>query len=153
VRRTTRQAAATLTLAACVLCTSCAALPELPEPMPSALTTIRPTPTLDTEGTELSPDGFDVVQRMAVRVRNVGCENLSTGSGFAIDEHTLITNRHVVAGSESLEVSTYDGRDVDVAAASAAALADLAVVRTEDPLPSFPRIADGDPREGDRVTR
>jgi S1-C subfamily serine protease len=35
---------------------------------------------------------------------------------------------------------------------SAASLADLAVVRTDDPLPSFPRIADTDPVEGDLVS-
>ncbi|MEK8224895.1 hypothetical protein NKG05_00035 [Oerskovia sp. M15] len=44
------------------------------------------------------PDGFDAVKRMAVRIRNVGCSSLSTGSGFALDARTLITNKHVVEG-------------------------------------------------------
>ncbi|PRZ05547.1 trypsin-like peptidase [Isoptericola sp. CG 20/1183] len=133
--------------------TSCAAVPELPPPVPQDVVPSVAPPTLSAAGSDqLSPDGFDAVQRMAVRIRNVGCASLSTGSGFAVDEHTLITNRHVVADSESLQVSTYDGRDLDVSAASTAALADLAVVRTEDPLPSFPQIADDDPEEGDDVT-
>jgi S1-C subfamily serine protease len=89
---------------------------------------------------------------MAVRIRNVGCTGLSTGSGFAIDERTLVTNRHVVADSEVLQVSTYDGRDIEVTAASTAGLADLALVRTDDPLPSYPELADADPRDGDPVT-
>ncbi|WP_242496274.1 S1C family serine protease [Xylanimonas protaetiae] len=100
----------------------------------------------------LSPDGFDAVQRMAVRVRNIGCGQLSTGSGFAIDANTLITNRHVVADAATLQVSTYDGRDVEVETASTANLADLAVVRTTDALPSAPTLADDDPRLGDPVT-
>jgi S1-C subfamily serine protease len=89
---------------------------------------------------------------MAVRIRNVGCASLSTGSGFAIDETTLITNRHVVADSADLQLSTYDGRDIAVTASSTAGLADLAVVRTADPLPSAPVLAEADPAPGDAVT-
>src|SRR5690606_19908336 len=100
----------------------------------------------------LSPDGFGQAQRMAVRIRNVGCGALSTGSGFAIDDHTLVTNRHVVADSATLELSTYDGRDLTATAASTAELADLALVRTADPLPAAPRLAQDDPATGDTVT-
>ena len=100
----------------------------------------------------LSPDGFDAVQRMAVRIRNVGCGSLSTGSGFAIDPTTLITNKHVVADSDELQVSTYDGHDIDVSAASTASIADLAVVRTAGELPSYPELAPSDPAQGDPVT-
>ncbi len=134
------------------LVAGCGVLPPLPDAVPED---IAPTvePSLVAHGSEnLSPDGFDAVQRMAVRIRNVGCAGLSTGSGFAIDEHTLVTNRHVVADSEVLQVSTYDGRDIEVTAASTAALADLAVVRTDEPLPSYPELADADPTAGDPVT-
>lgn len=148
-----RRPAGLVALLATTLVASCAAVPELPPPVPEDIVPSVAPPTLSAESSEqLSPDGFDAVQRMAVRIRNVGCSSLSTGSGFAVDEHTLITNRHVVADSDSLHVSTYDGRDLDVSAASTAALADLAVVRTDDPLPSFPQIADEDPEEGDDVT-
>ncbi|MFI2104659.1 S1C family serine protease [Isoptericola sp. NPDC019693] len=147
--------AAALLLAAAL--TGCGVLPAMPPPVPDDVVPTRvapsPAPSLSTDGAEgLSPDGFDAVQRMAVRIRNVGCDGLSTGSGFAVDEHTLITNRHVVADSESLEVSTYDGRDLAVSAAGSASLADLALVRTADPLPSHPTLADADPRPGDPVT-
>lgn len=100
----------------------------------------------------LSPDGFDAAQRMSVRVRNVGCGSISTGSGFAIDEHTLITNKHVVADSAELQLSTYDGRDVTVATAASASLADLALVRTDDALPSATQLGDADPAPGDPIT-
>lgn len=130
----------------------CGVLPELPGPAPTDLvpsTAPRPTPT--TTG-NLSPDGFDLAQRMAVRIRNVGCNSLSTGSGFAIDATTLITNRHVVADSADLQLSTYDGRDIAATAASTAALADLAIVRTVDELPAFSELAESDPKPGDAVT-
>src|SRR4029079_4201018 len=91
------------------------------------------------------PDGFDAAQRMAVRIRNIGCGSVSTGSGFPIDDHTLATNRHVVADSATLQLSTYDGRDVGATAASTAGLADLAVVRTADAPPAAPAVRGTDP--------
>jgi S1-C subfamily serine protease len=131
----------------------CGVLPPMPEPVPGDIVPSAPADLSPAAGGDaLSPDGFDAVERMAVRIRNVGCEELSTGSGFAIDEHTLITNKHVVADSKDLEVSTYDGHDITVGATSTAGLADLAVVRTTDPLPSYPKLAKSDPRPGDPVT-
>ncbi|MDO8144695.1 MULTISPECIES: S1C family serine protease [unclassified Isoptericola] len=139
--------------AAVALAASCGTLPDMPPPVPADLVPTVAVPSLDPEeSARLSPDGFDAVQRMAVRIRNVGCQGLSTGSGFALDATTLITNRHVVADSESLQVNTYDGRDIDVSAASTAALADLAVVRTEDELPSAPELAEADPEPGASVS-
>ena len=134
------------------LLTGCTMLPAPPPPVPtSVVPSEAPRPEPTSTG-DLSPDGFDQAQRMAVRIRNVGCGALSTGSGFAIDDHTLLTNRHVVADSAELQLSTYDGRDVAVTAASTAALADLAIVRTADPLPAAPQLADADPTVGQVVT-
>ena len=131
----------------------CGALPPLPAPVPSDIVPSAPADLSPAAGGDaLSPDGFDAVERMAVRIRNVGCEELSTGSGFAVDEHTLITNKHVVEHSQDLEVSTYDGHDITVGTTSTAGLADLAVVRTADALPSFPELAEADPQPGDPVT-
>ena len=158
--------AGALVLAAALATSSagCAALPPfpaLPELHPDEVKALELVPTdlpaiapsIDpAQAGDLSPDGFDAVQRMAVRIRNVGCGRISTGSGFAIDSHTLITNRHVVADAQKLQVSTYDGRDVEVETASSAALADLAVVRTRDPLPWAPQLAEADPASGDPVT-
>lgn len=138
---------------ALALVAGCAYLPDPPAPVPtSVVPTSVPAPAVATDGSQLSPDGFDAAQRMAVRIRNIGCGSLSTGSGFALDEHTLITNRHVVADSAELQLSTYDGRDVGAEATSTAGLADLAVVRTIDALPAAPVLADADPQVGDPVT-
>lgn len=134
------------------LLAACGTLPAMPGPMPTDwVPSAAPAPSPTSTG-NLSADGFDQAQRMTVRIRNVGCSSLSTGSGFAIDATTLLTNRHVVADSRDLQLSTYDGRDIAVTAASTAALADLAVVRTAEPLPAAPVLADADPQAGDPVT-
>ncbi|ACZ30344.1 peptidase S1 and S6 chymotrypsin/Hap [Xylanimonas cellulosilytica DSM 15894] len=148
-------------IAALAGCGTVPPFPGLPSAEPSAVVASdlvpeaarQAAPSLaPSDAAALSPDGFDAVQRMAVRIRNIGCGELSTGSGFAIDANTLITNRHVVADAATLQVSTYDGRDVEVATASTAGLADLAVVRTEDALPSAPELGEEDPVLGERVT-
>lgn len=134
------------------LTVGCGVLPEGPEPLPSSFVPSEAPQVTPTTTGNLSPDGFDAAQRMAARVRNIGCDSLSTGSGFAIDATTLITNRHVVTDSADLQIQTYDGRDVDVTAASTAELADLAIVRTAEELPAYPTLADEDPKRGDAVT-
>lgn len=96
--------------------------------------------------------GFSDAEQAALRVRNVGCGGVSTGSGFAISPHSFITNRHVVGGAALLQVSGYDGRDIDVTAAGAATIADLAIVRTVETLPVTVRLAAANPTEGTPVT-
>ena len=84
----------------------------------------------------LSQDGFKRrAESITVRVRNLSCAGLGTGSGFAIDRSTLITNRHVVAGASRLEVNTSDGRTYDVTAAEVGVLGDVAFVKIDGELP------------------
>ncbi len=151
-----------LALAAATALSACASLdiPQMPGPAVTDFVPTQVPQATPTSSGNLSPDGFQQAQRMAVRIRNVGCDSLSpgsgvaiyTGSGFAIGPTTLITNRHVVANSASLQVATYDGRDVAVTATSTAALADLALVRTAQELPSYPFLAGSDPEIGAEVT-
>jgi len=130
----------------------CGILPSAPSPAP---TDFVPSPTAspgDMTGA-LSPDGFSAAQRMSVRVRNIGCGFLATGSGFALDAHTLVTNRHVVDNAKHIEISTYDGRVIQATAASATTIADIAIVTTEEPLgTSYADRASEDPVEGDVIT-
>jgi S1-C subfamily serine protease len=131
----------------------CGLVPSVADPVPtSVIPSTLPAPSASVSSSLLSPDGFDAIQRMAVRVRNVGCGRLSTGSGFALDAHTLVTNKHVVAEAAELQISTYDGHDLTASAASTANLADLALVRTDGELPSWATLADTDPAIGDPVT-
>jgi S1-C subfamily serine protease len=84
----------------------------------------------------LSRDSFERrAETITVRVRNLSCAGLGTGSGFAIDHGTLITNRHVVAGASDLEVNTSDGRSFEVTAAEVGVLGDVALVRVDGELP------------------
>jgi S1-C subfamily serine protease len=143
---------AALATAATLLIAGCGILPAAPEPeptdfVPTASATVAPA------AGALSPDGFSAAQRMSVRVRNIGCGFLATGSGFALDEHTLVTNRHVVANAKTIEISTYDGRVIQATAASTTAVADIAIVTTKESLgTSYATRADADPAEGDVIT-
>jgi S1-C subfamily serine protease len=135
-----------------VLLSGCGELPDippLPDPVAIGETAAVQTPTPGT--TTLSPDGFRTTERVAVRVRNVGCGGVSTGSGFAVSEDVLVTNRHVVAGAETMQVSTYDGQDLLVETAGSAIVADLAIVRTRSVLPAAVTLAEADPEPGDPV--
>lgn len=139
-------AALALTLA------GCGSLPESPEALPSDFV---PAPTVEPGHGPgaLSPDGFTAAQRMTVRVRNVGCGFISTGTGFALDSYTLVTNRHVIANSKKITVTTYDGRSVAATAASTTTVADIAIITTEEPLgDAFAVRATEDPEEGDLIT-
>ncbi len=84
----------------------------------------------------LNQDSFKrKATQITVRVRNLTCEGVATGSGFAIDRHTLVTNRHVVAGAERLEVDTADGRTLEVSTARVGVLGDVAFVTIDGTLP------------------
>lgn len=84
----------------------------------------------------LSRDSFERrAERLTVRVRNLSCQGVGTGSGFAVDRSTLVTNRHVVAGADRLEVNTWDGRTLEVRAAEVGVLGDVAYVTVDGDLP------------------
>lgn len=138
--------------AATALVAGCSALPPEPSPLPSNYVPAVPTTASMPQG-NLSPDGFTEAQRMTVRVRNVGCDALKTGTGFAVDAHTLVTNRHVIEDTKELQVTTYDGDTIKVTAASVTAVADLAIITTEESIGGlFSALAQQDPVEGDAIT-
>src|ERR671914_1293760 len=72
---------------------------------------------------------------LTVRIRNVSCEGVGTGSGFALSDHVLVTNRHVLAGADTLEVSTWDGKTLSVGTARVGVLGDLGVAVVGGKLP------------------
>lgn len=90
-------------------------------------------------------------KRLTVRVRNIGCRGVGTGSGFALAPDLLVTNRHVIAGADELEVSTWNGRTHQVSAAAVGALGDLGIVRVEGRLPLVGRFGPP-PKEDALVT-
>jgi S1-C subfamily serine protease len=90
-------------------------------------------------------------EEMVVRVRNINCEGIATGSGFALDPHTLLTNRHVLAGASQLEVSTWDGHDYQVSTAEVGALVDLGIATVDGALPRAASTY-AEPSAGEGVT-
>lgn len=96
--------------------------------------------------------GFSKYEKAALRVRNIGCGGLSSGSGFAIADHVFVTNRHFVGGATVLQVSTYDGQDIRVNAVGAVIVADLAIVWTTEALPATVQLAQSNPPTGAKVS-
>ncbi|MGH9229340.1 MAG: S1C family serine protease [Acidimicrobiales bacterium] len=92
------------------------------------------------------------LRHATVRVRNLGCGSLGTGSGVVVDDGLIATNRHVVDGARRLEITTWDGLTLEVDVASAASEFDLALVRATGPLPPAVSFADRDLEAGDTVT-
>ena len=90
-------------------------------------------------------------QRLTVRVRNVSCLGVGVGSGFAIARDVLVTNRHVLAGAELVEVSTWDGRTLSATAAEVGVLGDLGLAYVRGRLPQVGSYGAA-PTPGDEVT-
>ncbi len=65
---------------------------------------------------------------------------MATGSGFALDAHTLVTNRHVLAGADRLEVDTWDGRTLGVRSAAVGRLVDIGIATVAGRLPRPARL-------------
>ena len=95
--------------------------------------------------------GFGEAERRTVRVRNVRCVGLGTGTGFTLDAHTVVTNRHVVEDKQRIELTSYDGRDIRVANVLVAEKADLAIVTTIDELDTAALLREDDPETGEAV--
>ena len=79
------------------------------------------------------------VEMMTLRIRNISCGTASVGSGFASDAHTLITNRHVLAGAAVLQADTWDGQttDLDVSQAVTGRLVDIGAISVAQQLPAI----------------
>jgi S1-C subfamily serine protease len=90
-------------------------------------------------------------RRLTVRVRNVSCLGVGVGSGFAIASDVLVTNRHVLSGAETIEVSTWDGRTLPATAAEVGVLGDVGIAYVEGRLPQVGSYGTT-PRPGDEVT-
>lgn len=134
-----------LTLAAVMVTAGCGYVPDfpaLPDLSPDQIRALQLIPERDVPSSIVTDDGglgFSDIERMTVRIRNIRCTGLSTGTGFAIDPFTIITNRHVLEGAETLEISTFDGRDLDVALADVIMSddADIAIIRVNTPLTAY----------------
>jgi S1-C subfamily serine protease len=92
-------------------------------------------------------------ERLTLRLRNVSRDGVATGSGFAIGRHTVITNRHVRASADQLELDTWDGRSMtaEVGAARTGRLVDIGLAVVPERLAQVASFGLA-PTPGDGVT-
>ena len=95
----------------------------------------------------------DRAREGTLRVRAILCNGAgyASGSGFAVGPRTLITNRHVAENTELLQLSTWDGRDVDVRVGTVSYVNDLAVLEIIGTLDVSFRVGDSSAAPGDTV--
>jgi S1-C subfamily serine protease len=127
-------------------CVALAALAGCVEPPPSSAPSAPAPPA--PAGVESAQTRLQLsVRDYTLRLRNLRCDGVVTGSGFAIDRRTVITNRHVVETGRRLEVETWDGRSLAVASVEQATGPDLAIVHLAQDAPAVaPKLAPHDPK-------
>jgi hypothetical protein len=76
-----------------------------------------------------------IARASTLRIRIPDCDDEITGTGFALDAHTLVSERHAIPGAGNLRVSTASRKTKAVGAASAYRIGELAVARVAGTLP------------------
>jgi S1-C subfamily serine protease len=126
-------------------------VPVAPSALPEEwVPSISPSP-IPSEQAD-SPLGYTLGERAAVRIRNVTCDGLQTGSGFILDEHTIVTNHHVVENPGRLEVTLSDGTEVTVTGSTYATNADVAIITTTESLSPAVTLSDTSAERDDSIT-
>ncbi|HEX7277627.1 MAG TPA: MarP family serine protease [Acidimicrobiales bacterium] len=79
---------------------------------PEVFSRLRPSPSTGAPpvATALAPDLVDRLIDSTVRVSGQACGRVLSGSGFAVDTETVVTNAHVLAGVDNPSVIRPDGR-------------------------------------------
>ena len=87
-----------------------------------------------------------------VRFRTISCDGVFVGSGFANGPHTIVTNRHVVGGADTVAAETWDGVPLHIASVKISPDHDLAIVTVSDTLTTWLPLAAEEPNAGMPVT-
>lgn len=96
---------------------------------PTITTSVPVTTTTAAEPETIDPDDLlDHTRAGVVRVRNNGCGELSTGTAWLADDGRLISNRHVVEASRTLDILTWEGRDAVASGATVSSRVDVGVL-------------------------
>jgi S1-C subfamily serine protease len=94
----------------------------------------------------VNTEGVRAAAASTVRVEGLGCGGIATGSGFAVGENLVVTNAHVVSGTNGTAVSTPDGRRRAATVVAFDAGRDLAILRV--PGLNLPALLPGEARAG-----
>jgi S1-C subfamily serine protease len=106
---------------------------------PEVFADLRPSPETGPPPADI-PVAADVVERATASTVNVeadGCGRRFEGSGFTVEPGTVVTNAHVVAGADRVEVRLPDGPLLAAEVVAFDPERDLAVLRVAD-LPQEP---------------
>jgi S1-C subfamily serine protease len=115
-------------------------------PLLNALDRVDPAPTvLGPAAPVAAPDAQiasdpDVLHAgdSVVRVLSTACGLGIEGSGWAVEPEIVVTNAHVVAGSDDTTVTTQDGVELEAVPVYYEPRQDLALLRVGAPLPPLP---------------
>ncbi|HVM10703.1 MAG TPA: MarP family serine protease [Acidimicrobiales bacterium] len=109
---------------------------------PRVFDALRPAPDsgLPPVTLTLSPEVVAKVIASTVKVQGEACRRIQEGSGFVVSENVIVTNAHVVAGEERVEVVRPDGKRLQAQVVVFDPAKDLSVLRVENlGLPSLGR--------------
>ena len=121
--------------------------------LPSVLEPFSRTPIVpvDAPNPELADNPVVAVAGPSVlRIRGMApnCQKVLEGTGFVIAPTRVMTNAHVVAGSDSVTVDTDEGRSYDATVISFDPKADISILAVPD-LPTRPLEFAGSPAKTD----
>jgi S1-C subfamily serine protease len=122
-------------------------------PVLNALDRVDPAPSIVGPSSPVSPPSAaiagdpDVLRagRSVVRVLGTACGLGVEGSGWAVEPGLIVTNAHVVAGSDDSTVTTQEGVELDATPVYYDPRDDLALLRVGADLPTLPISSDREP--------
>jgi S1-C subfamily serine protease len=115
-------------------------------PLLNALDRVDPSPTVFGPAAPVAPPDAKIAQDpdvlhagdSVVRVLSTACGLGIEGSGWAVEPGVIVTNAHVVAGSDDTTVTTQDGVELDATPIYYQPRRDLALLRVGAALPTLP---------------
>ena len=124
-------------------------------PLLNALDRVDPAPTVLGPAAPVAPPDDEIASDpdvlhagdSVVRVLSTACGLGIEGSGWAVEPEIVVTNAHVIAGSDDTTVTTQDGAELDATPIYYEPRDDLALLRVGVALPPLP--VSGKRREGE----
>lgn len=98
-------------------------------------------------GSPVSQAVLEATAPSTVRLESEACAQRQSGSGFFVEADLVVTNAHVVAGAESILLTSADGGQGNGVVVAFDPAADLALVRTDFQRAPLPLA---EPNEGDQ---
>lgn len=115
-------------------------------PLLNALDRVDPAPTVLGPAAPVAPPDAKIASDpevlnagdSVVRVLSTACGLGIEGSGWAVEPEVVVTNAHVIAGSDDTTVTTQDGAELEATPIYYEPRQDLALLRVGSALPTLP---------------